>query len=338
MIVWVNGAFGVGKSTTARELTALFPGSTVFDPETVGQYLRQVLPPEALAGLADFQDLPAWRSLVPDAAAALLAQCPGTLVVPMTLSREDYRDEIFGALAARRIVVHHVLLHCGETILRQRIEADRGDPGARQWRLGHIEVQARARNWLDRDAVPVDTTNLTPRQAAERVAEAVRSGAACRAIVQDPVAPGDTLAAAVLFFDDEGRVLLVDPVYKPGWEFPGGVVEEGEAPSRAAAREVAEELGLTVDPDRLRLLVADWEPHRGPRSGGVRLVFDGGRLTADQVSAVSLPDAELRGWRFAGPEEWPELLQENKLRRLAAAVAAREAAVPRYLEAGAPLG
>jgi 8-oxo-dGTP pyrophosphatase MutT (NUDIX family) len=340
VIVWVNGTFGAGKTSTATELQALIPDSTVFDPETVGFYLRRILPPEQLAGLADFQDLSSWRRLVPEVAAALLAQIPGTLVVPMTLLRQDYRDEVFGALAARRIPVHHLLLHAEETILRKRIEGDdsEGDDGpgliARQWRLDHLDAYQRARDWLHGDAVTVDTAELTARQAAERIVGIVRSGAALCPIVQDPVASRDTLAAAVLLFDGQGRVLLVDPVYKPGWEFPGGVVEEGEAPTAAAVREVAEELGLPLDPARLRLLVTDWEPHRGPRSGGMRLVFDGGQLTLRQQGCLVLPEAELRAWRFVGEAEAAELLPENKRRRLAAALRARATGERLYLEAG----
>ncbi len=61
-----------------------------------------------------------------------------------------------------------------------------------------------------------------------------------------PSPPRETVAAGVLLFDEDDRVLLVDPTYKPGWEFPGGVVEAGEAPARAGIREVAEELGLEL--------------------------------------------------------------------------------------------
>jgi 8-oxo-dGTP pyrophosphatase MutT (NUDIX family)/predicted kinase len=338
VIVWVNGTFGVGKTTTARELQELLPDSTVFDPETVGQSLRQLLPPEAIRSVTDYQDHSAWRQLVPATAVALLAEVPGPLIVPMALLRQDYRDEIFGAVAARRVPVHHVVLHAEETILRKRIEADQAESAARQWRLDHLGAYLRARSWLAGDAATVDTTELTPRQVAQQIVEIVQSGAARCPIVQDSVHTRDTVAAAVLLFDEQDRVLLVDPVYKPGWEFPGGVVEDGESPSLAAAREVAEELGIPIDPTRLRLLVTDWEPHRGPRTGGLRLVFDGGRITPEQRAAIGLQAEELRGWRFTDEPQWRTLLPDSKRTRLAAALRARAAAEPRYLEAGTPLG
>lgn len=34
MIIWLNGTFGAGKTTTAHELAKLVPGSRLFDPET----------------------------------------------------------------------------------------------------------------------------------------------------------------------------------------------------------------------------------------------------------------------------------------------------------------
>ena len=339
MIVWVNGTYGVGKTVTARELRELLPGSTLFEPESVAASLRQLLPPEVHDAVTDVQEHAAWRQLVPATAVALLAELPGPLIVPTALLSQDHRDEIFGAVAARRVPVHHVLLHAEETILRKRIEADESRPaGTRQWRLDQLTDYQRARSWLTRDAAVVDTTELTPRQAAERAASVVRSGAARCPIVEHSVHTGDTVAAAVLLFDDQDRVLLVDPVYKPGWEFPGGVVEDGEQPSLAAAREVDEELGIPLDPARLRLLVTDWEPHRGPRTGGLRLVFDGGRLTPGQSAAVRLQAEELRGWRFTSEPEWRALLPESKRRRLAAALRARAAAEVRYLEAGTAAG
>ena len=40
------------------------------------------------------------------------------------------------------------------------------------------------------------------------------------------------VAAGVLFFDENGRVLLVHPTYKDEWEIPGGSLEIGRASCR----------------------------------------------------------------------------------------------------------
>ncbi|GAA1994494.1 NUDIX hydrolase [Kitasatospora viridis] len=336
MIVWVNGTFGAGKTSACRELVELLPGSSLFDPAEVGAALRQLLPERRLAEVTDFQDLPSWRRLVPETAAALLSEVPGTLVVPMTLLREEYRDEIFGALAARGLTVHHFVLHAEETILRERITADRQGPAARRRRLDQLPAYRDAQPWLHRDAHVLDTAGLTPRQVAQTLAQLVKDGAARCPIVRSAPGGGDTVAAAVLLFDEQDRVLLVDPVYKPSWEFPGGVVEAGEAPTDAAVREVAEELGLNLEPAALRLLAVDWEPAVDGRRGGLRLVYDGGRVTPGQRAALRLPPDELRAWRAVTPAEAADLLPPNRHRRLTAALAARTGHAPRYLEAGTP--
>lgn len=71
-----------------------------------------------------------------------------------------------------------------------------------------------------------------------------------------PDAAGSRVAllpvVAAALIDGEGRVLLQRR--PPGkqmadlWEFPGGKIEPGEALEAALARELAEELGITVDP------------------------------------------------------------------------------------------
>lgn len=205
MIVWINGAFGAGKSATARELIELIPNSTLFDPDVIGGELARLLPAKHLAEVTDIQDLRIWRRLVVDTAAALLAEVGGVLVVPATLLRQEYRDEIFGGLAARRIPVRHVLLAPAETILRERTARretrpdspdgeirETGEMGVRQWPYEHIEAYRTAlATWLAADAHPVDTSALSAYEAAVRIAEAVRTGAVepCD-IVQTPEPTG----------------------------------------------------------------------------------------------------------------------------------------------------
>ncbi|MEU9302484.1 NUDIX domain-containing protein [Streptomyces sp. NPDC048269] len=345
MIVWINGTFGAGKTSTARELTGMLPDSTLFDPEFIGDALRVLLPRKRLAEVTDYQDLPSWRRLVVDTAAAMLTELGGVLVVPMTLLRQEYRDEIFGGLAARRIAVRHVLLAPAETILRHRI-ATREEPGGpqdvdprvRQWAYDHIPAYQQALGWLTADAHVIDNGALSVRETAERIAEAVRTDEArvCD-IVQTPEPTRETVASGVLLFDEQDRVLLVDPTYKAGWEFPGGVVEAGEAPACAGVREVAEELGLVLDRTP-GLLVVDWESPQPPGHGGLRLLFDGGRLPEGAADRLRLPGPELRTWRFVTEAEAAGLLPKHRYERLRWALRARERGRPLYLEAGVPVG
>ncbi|GAA2298540.1 NUDIX hydrolase [Streptomyces kunmingensis] len=331
MIVWVNGASRAGKTATARELSDLIPNCTLFDLEVIDGELERLLPAKRLAEVSEHQELPIWRRLVVDTAAALLAELGGVLVVPAGLLRQEYRDEIFGGLAARRIPVCHVLLAPGETILRAR------DPGGEP--PADIEpYRAALAGWLTADAYLVDNGALTPYDTAVRIAAAVGSGDAplCD-IVQTPEPSAETVAAGVLLFDGQGRVLLVDPTYKPGWEFPGGVVERGEAPARAGMREVAEETGIQLL-DVPKLLAIDWEPPAPPRYGGLRLLFDGGRLTDDAARQVLLPGPELRAWRFVDEREAAGLLPPMRFERLRWALRARERGAVHYLEAGVPVG
>lgn len=60
------------------------------------------------------------------------------------------------------------------------------------------------------------------------------------------------IGAAAIITDERGRVLLVRHTYgELNWELPGGGGEPGESAEETAAREVREETGIEVVPERL---------------------------------------------------------------------------------------
>jgi 8-oxo-dGTP pyrophosphatase MutT (NUDIX family) len=146
------------------------------------------------------------------------------------------------------------------------------------------------------------------------------------------------MAASALFRDEAGRVLLVEPTYKPAWDLPGGAVEAEESPHAACRREVREELGLDRGPGRV--LAVDWVPSR-PRDGvivpdGVIIVYDGGTLTEAEAKEVVVADGELAGFAFVSCDEIAGRVTPLVARRITACLDALAASTVAALENGSP--
>ena len=172
MITWVNGTFGVGKTTVAGLLSTKDQRLRVFDPEWVGFMLRENLTDHPVR---DFRDWESWRILTPIVADEVSRFSGQSLIVPQTVLEEDYWAELEVGLAGRGHDVLHVLLEADEPTMRARIEADAELAVAKKWRLDHVSRYAEARAWLTRRAdLIVDTTRLTQEQAADRVWDTVR--------------------------------------------------------------------------------------------------------------------------------------------------------------------
>lgn len=144
--------------------------------------------------------------------------------------------------------------------------------------------------------------------------------------------PRKRVSADVLFRDEGGRLLLVDPAYKPDWDLPGGMAEANEAPAEAARREVAEELGIGFGGGRL--LVVDWVAPHGPWDDLVAFVFDGGVLAERTRAAIRLRDGELRRFRFVTPEVAAGLLRDYVWRRAGVALECAASGATAYLHGG----
>lgn len=63
------------------------------------------------------------------------------------------------------------------------------------------------------------------------------------------------MASAVVMCECEDRLLIVKATYKPHWSLPGGIIDQHETPRQAAVREVAEEVGIALDPDALEFVM-----------------------------------------------------------------------------------
>jgi len=165
MLIWLNGPFGVGKTSLAAALTKL-SGFPLFDPEDIGYLLRESMP----GSPNDFQDLPAWRRLVPAFAAELSQPGSAPVIVVQSVLNETYWTEIEEQLGARGVTVVHVLVHAEPEILLARITNDEYEVGARSWRLDNAPAYETAHPWLVSKAdLILDTGASSPQTSADAV-------------------------------------------------------------------------------------------------------------------------------------------------------------------------
>jgi ADP-ribose pyrophosphatase YjhB (NUDIX family) len=148
----------------------------------------------------------------------------------------------------------------------------------------------------------LDGWRFCPRCSAELRPEP--GSAACPACGSAYYANSEPTACA-LCVDGDGRILLARRAHPPFagyWDLPGGFLEEGEHPIDALRRELREETGLDVEPDRFLGAWVDWytDGSRERATATLNLywtarVLDGRLEAADDVSEL----------RWFAPDELP---------------------------------
>lgn len=119
MILWINGAFGSGKTTCAKILEKQLPNAFLYDPEQVGFFIRDQLPKSLQQ--PDFQHHPEWREFNYRMLSKIATSFDGVILVPMTLVDATYVDEIIGRLQRDDVDVRHLILEANRQTLVKRL-------------------------------------------------------------------------------------------------------------------------------------------------------------------------------------------------------------------------
>ena len=123
MIIWINGTFGAGKTTTAKKLNRKLPNSFVYDPENVGYFIRRNT--NGLFADVDFQNIPLWREMNYKILRMISEKYDGVIIVPMTLVNPEYYNEIVERLIRDGVEINHYILYVKPEEVKRRLRRRR---------------------------------------------------------------------------------------------------------------------------------------------------------------------------------------------------------------------
>lgn len=94
----------------------------------------------------------------------------------------------------------------------------------------------------------------------------------------------------------EDKVLMVKASYKSEWTFPGGVIDEDESPQAAALRELAEEVGVALEPKDVTFLSVVYTPSGDGFKDRYSFAFYTDKVSIDSELTLQESEIEAAKW------------------------------------------
>jgi 8-oxo-dGTP pyrophosphatase MutT (NUDIX family) len=225
-----------------------------------------------------------------------------------------------------------LIAYCFDELALARVEAH-VEPG------NHASLRLAARSGLRREGI-VRSLRTRSGQRRDYVLLARLAGDArpdspegFRAVLNSGL-PTKRVIAQGLLRDEAGRVLMCQLTYKPDWDLPGGVVEPGESPHDAVRREVEEELGVVVSPQRL--LAVDWLPPWAGWDDACLFVFDLQTVSSALVEQMAFAPREIAAVHWCTSADVEAHSRVPTADRIRSALEAAASGTTDFLHSGRP--
>lgn len=165
MIIWINGSFGVGKTTTAELLKNKLDKSIIYDLEEIGGFLSNMFNHEK----DDFQDYELWRILNSDIL-KYLCSIYEIVIVPMTITNKSYYDEIINGLQTSGIEIKHFILNASKEEIINRLDS-RGN--STEWSYNQVDrcIKELAKNQFN--AKIINTNNISIEEVTKIIVDLI---------------------------------------------------------------------------------------------------------------------------------------------------------------------
>jgi deoxyadenosine/deoxycytidine kinase len=169
MIIWINGSFGVGKTTIANELHKKIKNSHIYDPEIVGGFIWSMLP-SSISRRGDFQDILMWRDFNYQMLKYMNENYSGHIIVPMTLVNKEYYSEIIERLVNEGVDLRHFILLAEKSTILDRLRK-RGEQD-NSWPVQQVD---RCISYFENDieSIKINTDNLSKEETVKFMLETI---------------------------------------------------------------------------------------------------------------------------------------------------------------------
>ena len=107
-------------------------------------------------------------------------------------------------------------------------------------------------------------------------------------------------SAGVVIYNDKKEALVLKANYKPYWSFPGGWIEDSQTSIQAAVRELSEETGILIIPQRLKFLYIINRVSNIMQS--YQFIFEYSGMI-DDFTSIKLQPEEIDDYKFVSREE-----------------------------------
>ncbi len=171
MVIWLSGAYGVGKSAVAKELCKIIPNALVFDAEEVGNAVRENYPDCPYGYI--FEDYPLWAEFCYRLIGDIHDKFHKNILVDMTLVRESSRRQILDKLRADGIEVHYFVLTACRQVIHDRILARGEDEGC--WCMENLDMAMELSVAIP-GSIPIDTDGIPADLVAKSVIRYCEAG------------------------------------------------------------------------------------------------------------------------------------------------------------------
>ena len=170
MIIWISGAYGVGKSTLAEALKEEIEDSLIFDAEEVGNAVRGNYPDNPYGFI--FEDYPLWSQFCYELLKDIHNTFHKNILVPMTLLRHSSYVNIIERLLNDGMDVRLIILEASYQNIHDRILA-RGETED-CWCMQNIQMASRESNAL-REGYHINTDGASIEELVQAVLAYIQS-------------------------------------------------------------------------------------------------------------------------------------------------------------------